>query len=223
MNARQFTDRLQRRALKAGLTVSPELAGRLEAYYRLLAVWNAKVNLTGLDLGDASDDAFDRLLIEPLAAVRYVSADAARMLDVGSGGGSPAIPFKLAAPHLSLTMIESKTRKSVFLREVIRSLSLEQTEVVTARFEELLTRPDFHESHDIITIRAVRTETRVLAGLQAFLRPGGLLLLFRGPAGGDAAESVNPALVWRGTYPLVESLRSRLVVLEKRRLGHLVP
>ena len=44
------------------------------------------------------------------------------MIDIGSGGGSPAIPLALAVPGLRLLMVESKTRKSVFLREAVRAL-----------------------------------------------------------------------------------------------------
>lgn len=219
MTAREFKDRLQRRARKAGLTIAPDLAGRFEAYYRLLATWNQKINLTALKLDEPTDEAIDRLLIEPLVATRHVPGDARRMLDIGSGGGSPAIPIALAAPQLSLLMVESKTRKSVFLREAVRALGMEErADVAIARFEELLARPDLHESHDLVTIRAVRVEARVLLGLQAFMRPGGLLFLFRG-ASGDPGDAVPPPLSWRATYPLIEGLRSRLVVLEKRRLG----
>lgn len=220
MTSREFRDRLQRRARRVGVTVSADLTAQLETYYRLLATWNQRINLTSLNLTEATDEAFDRLLIEPLVAARHVPGTVARMLDIGSGGGSPAIPLTLAAPHVRLLMVESKTRKSVFLREAIRALALDGADVATARFEELLARPDLHESHDLVTIRAVRVESRVLMGLQAFLKPGGLLFLFRGPAPGDPAETLTPPLSWRATFPLVESLRSRLVVLEKRRLGH---
>ena len=48
------------------------------------------------------DEAIDRLLLEPLVAARYVPATAeTAMMDIGSGGGSPAIPLKLAVPRLS--------------------------------------------------------------------------------------------------------------------------
>ncbi len=67
-------------------------------------------------------------------------------MDVGSGGGSPAIPLKLAVPRLRLTMVEAKARKSAFLREAVRHLGLEQRSVETARYEELLARPDLHEA-----------------------------------------------------------------------------
>ena len=78
---------------------------------------------------------------------------------------------------------------------------------------------DLHEGHDLLTVRAVRIETRVLMNLQAFLKPGGHLFLFRGATGGDLSETVHPPLAWKATYPLIEALRSRLVVLEKRPVG----
>ena len=219
MTSREFQDRIGRRARRVGVPVSPSLGSRLEIYYRLLTTWNTKINLTGLDLTDPSPETLDRLLIEPLVAARHVPAGARRMLDIGSGGGSPAIPFALAAPNLGLLMVESKTRKSVFLREAIRALPLTDADVVTTRFEELLARPDLHERHDLLTIRAVRVEARVLMSLQAFVKPGGHLFLFRGATGGDPSETVHPPLIWKATFPLIESLRSRLVVLEKRTIG----
>ena len=223
MNSREFQDKLARRARRAGVTLAPELTGQLEAYYQLLSTWNKKINLTALNLSELPPDAIDRLFIEPLVAAKHVPAGARRMLDVGTGGGSPAIPFALAVRDLRLLMVESKTRKSVFLREVVRTLGMVGAEVVTARFEELLARPELHETHDLVTIRAVRIESRVLMTLQAFARPGGLLFLFRGSGGTDPSGTITPPLTWAATYPLVESQRSRLIVLEKRPVGRAVP
>jgi 16S rRNA (guanine527-N7)-methyltransferase len=219
VTSREFQERIRRRARRVGVSVSPDVGAKLEIYYRLLTTWNTKINLTGLDLTDPSPDTLDRLLVEPLVAARHVSAGAARMIDIGSGGGSPAIPLALATPMLRLLMVESKTRKSVFLREAIRALALPEADVATARFEELLARPDLHERHDLLTIRAVRVEARVLMSLQAFVKPGGHLFLFRGATGSDPSETVHPPLSWKATYPLIESLRSRLVLLEKRTIG----
>lgn len=223
MKSREFQDKLARRARRAAVSLDPELAERLEAYFQLLSKWNTKINLTSLDLTDVAPDALDRLLIEPLVAVKHVPPVAVRMLDVGSGGGSPAIPMVLALPRLQLVMVESKTRKSVFLREAVRALDLAGVEVATARFEELLARPELHEAHDLVTIRAVRLETRTLMTLQAFIKPGGLAFLFRAAATMDPSRMLTPPLYWRATYPLLESLRSRLVVLEKQPIGLIVP
>jgi 16S rRNA (guanine527-N7)-methyltransferase len=219
VTSREFQDRLGRRAKRAGVQLTPELTGRLETYFRLLETWNRKINLTGLNVSEAAPATLDRLLIEPLVAARYIRAGTVRMLDIGSGGGSPAIPMALAVPGIQLLMVEAKTRKSVFLREAIRAVCLEGAGVAASRFEELLARPDLHETNDLVTIRAVRIEPRVLSNLQAFLKPLGQLFLFRGATAADPSETVPPPLGWTATYPLIESLRSRLVVLEKRSVG----
>ena len=219
MSGRDFQTRLKRRSRRAGVDLRSELADALERYYTLLSKWNAKINLTSRLTAAGEDEAIDRLLVEPLVAARHVAPEARSLIDVGSGGGSPAIPLALAVPRLHLRMVESKTRKAVFLREALRVLDLGRAEVNTSRFEELLTRPELHEGLDLVTIRAVRVEPRTLLSLQAFLRPGGQLLLFRGPGGTDVADSVRPPLTWTATYPLVDSLRSRLVVLSKNSVG----
>jgi 16S rRNA (guanine527-N7)-methyltransferase len=214
VTSREFQDRLTRRASRAGVAVPPQLADSLEAYYRLLAAWNRKINLTGMDLTELTPESIDRLLVEPLVAARYVPPGAARMMDIGSGGGSPAIPLALAVPgRLRLLMVESKTRKSVFLREATRALQME-ADVITSRFEALLTRPELHEAHGLLTVRAVRVDSKLLMSLQAFVRPDGKLFLFR-TTNGNVPEGLTPPLTWVGTFPLIEPLRSRLVVLSK--------
>lgn len=216
---REFRERLSRRAKSAGISLNADLIPKLETYYQLLAKWNAKINLTAFRLTpEGSDEAIDRLLIEPVVAARYIPDNARTLLDAGSGGGSPAIPLKLASVNLSLRMVEVKTRKAVFLREAVRELGLRDATVETSRFEELLPRVELHEALDLVSIRAVRIETRTLNTLQAFLRPGGRLLLFRGSSKSDLEDSPPPPLAWMATYPLVDSLHSKLVILSKTRV-----
>jgi 16S rRNA (guanine527-N7)-methyltransferase len=216
VSSRDVRSRLVRRAAKGNLFLPDGLADRLAAYYDLLSRWNRKINLTSID---NVDEAIDRLLLEPLAAVRHFPGPVRRLMDVGSGGGSPAIPFKLVLPDAALTMVEVKARKSAFLREAIRQLRLEKAEVETARYEELLARPELHEAYDLVSLRAVRAETRVLTSLQAFLAPGGSLVLFRGPDGPAQPSTVVPPLEWSGTFPLIDNLQSRLTLLTKRQIG----
>jgi 16S rRNA (guanine527-N7)-methyltransferase len=207
--------RLVRRAAKNNLFISDALAQRLASYYELLARWNRKINLTSIE---NLDEAVDRLMLEPLAAARALPASATLLMDVGSGGGSPAIPFKLAVPRLKLTMVEAKARKSAFLREAIRHLELTDTVVENARYEELLARPELHEAQHVVSLRAVRIEARILTSLQAFVAPGGVIMLFRGPEGPQIPTSLVPPLEWTSTTPLLESLQSRLTLLTKRQI-----
>jgi 16S rRNA (guanine527-N7)-methyltransferase len=216
LTARELRIRLERRARRNGVSISPELSARLVAYLELLARWNHKINLTSLALVEPTDETFDRLLIEPLIAARCLPAPDCSVIDVGSGGGSPAIPMKLAAPGITLRMVESKTRKTAFLREAVRHLSLENVLVETARFEELLARPGLHEAHDVATLRAVRLETRTLMTVHAFLRLGGYAFLFRGPGTQPLPAAALPNFSPVATQPLGESL-SQLAILRKSR------
>lgn len=206
--------RVERRIRRVGLEPSAVTLDKLVEYLLLLERWNVRMNLTAIE---RQDDAVDRLLVEPLLAVREIGEGASSLIDIGSGSGSPAIPLKIARPELALTMVEAKTRKSVFLREVVRHLGLAQCHVETIRFEQLLARPAYLETMDILSIRAVRVEVQELRTFQAFLAPGGRMLWFLG--GSQLMPLVPPPLTLVNEFPLVESLRSRLVVLQKQVIG----
>ena len=178
MTSPEFQEQLARRASLAGVDVSPALGEQLEAYYRLLAHWNASINLTALPLIPITDQAVDRLLIEPLTAVRYVLTESPRWFDVGSGGGSPAIPLKLAKPGARLTMVESRERKAAFLRESVRALNIDNTAVEAERFEKVAANVQVACTVDLITVRAVRVDPTLLAAIRTLLRVGGQTLFF---------------------------------------------
>jgi 16S rRNA (guanine527-N7)-methyltransferase len=216
VSSREFQARLHRRARRAGVTLSPVLAAKLEVYFKLLSAWNEKMNLTGLDLSEQGPAAIDRLLVEPLVAAKHVTQPVTKMIDIGSGGGSPAIPLALALSSPRVLLVEAKTRKSVFLREALRALEMTEAEVATSRFEELLARPPLHEAHELLTLRAVRVEGAVLMNLQAFVKPAGEMFLFRAASGAGSPGALMPPLSWKATFPLLESQGSRLVVLSKR-------
>ncbi len=207
-------EKLAKRASRAGLSLSEGVIDGLYAYFELLRKWNRKVSLTSLPVEDAGDEAIDRLLLEPVLATKYLPRPDAVTLDIGSGGGSPAIPMKLAAPGISLRMVESKTRKAAFLREVVRTLGLAKAAVDAVRSEELLVRPTLHEAVDVVTLRAVRVDRKTLAELQSFIRPGGLLFLF-GTSAPVAAELAGPHLAPFASHILLSQWGSRLEILRK--------
>jgi 16S rRNA (guanine527-N7)-methyltransferase len=207
-----FRARIERRAARARLSLSPAVLDAFDTYLRLLEVWNRKMNLTALR--DA-DEAVDRLLVEPTMAARFVPYEATFLVDVGSGGGSPALPLKICRPHLTLWMVESKARKAAFLREAVRTLKLEKAEVVTGRFEEVSARPDLAGAVDVITVRAVRLDTAVLEGAAQMLAPGGQLFLFRGATPIDPAP-LAPLFSVVADDPLLDTKGSHLVRLQRQ-------
>jgi len=182
-----FRERLREQAESAGLSLDLTQMGHCEHYLRLLRRWNRTINLTALPLAGLPDRTLNRLFIEPLQAAQFVEVALPLLwFDLGSGGGSPAIPLKIVRPMLTLRMVESRSRKAAFLREVVRSLSFTTTEVLTIRIEELA-RSTSAGQGDLLTIRAVRIEEGLLEAAVALLRVGGRLLLF----GSKSSHPVN--------------------------------
>jgi len=179
VTSREFRERVLARARRSNVAIKTEWIDRLERYFMLLSRWNSKINLTALPLEDPTDSTFDRLLIEPLAASRFLIDVPEPWWDLGSGGGSPAIPIKISKPALQLIMVEAKTRKAAFLRESIRQLNLDRSAVIDRRFDELTGVEPGYGSGRFVTVRAVRTDRQLLAIAAKLLGSDGRLLMFR--------------------------------------------
>ena len=177
MSAGAFRDRLLARLVPAAISLSADQIERLAEYWRLLERWNAKINLTSLPLQNFPSATVDRLIVEPVLASSLMPQAPNAWYDVGSGGGSPAIPLKVVAPAGQLTMVESRSRKAAFLREVVRNLSFaDSARVESRRIEEVASeRPG---TADCVTIRAVRVDTALSAQLSQLVASGAQLILF---------------------------------------------
>jgi len=193
-----LAERLEARARAAGVDLQSALRDRLLAYYELLSKWNRTINLTSLSDPDA---AIDRLLLEPLLAAR-VLPQPAEMMDLGSGGGSPAIPLALALDSPHVVMVESRGRKAAFLREAAREIGLHAT-VEAARFEDLTGRSDYRGTMDLVSMRAVRMDEATLDIARAFAKPGGSLALFTAEShvGGEVTPLLGRANLIRVIVP----------------------
>jgi 16S rRNA (guanine527-N7)-methyltransferase len=206
-------DHLLARLERAGASVDATATDALEQYFSLLARWNPKVNLTALPLNPPGDETFDRLFVEPVVAAAHIEPPAnlrgapLRWIDLGSGGGSPAIPLKIMRPSWALTMVEAKERKAAFLRESIRALRLQETRVVNVRFEEL----DAPVIADVVTVRAVKLDNTVAEAVRNLLNRDGILAVF------DSSEVSLPGFVVKTTVSLVPGSSTVLTLLHVPR------
>jgi len=173
----ELSNRLAALGHAAGVALDEHQRHGLESYLHLLARWNATINLTSLPLDGFPDATLNRLIAEPLIASKcrpFSEAVAgATWFDLGSGGGSPAIPLKLVCPKPVLTMVESKERKGAFLREAVRELQLPNADVASARIEDTIS-----VNVDIITVRAVCGNKVLAEAVNRILSPAGALLVF---------------------------------------------
>jgi 16S rRNA (guanine527-N7)-methyltransferase len=117
-----------------GLRASPEQIELIQRYMSMLLAWNAKINLTAIR--DPIEILY-RHFCESMFAATVVSLESCRLADVGSGGGFPGLPVKIACPTLQLFLVESNVKKATFLAEAVRELELSDARVLVSRYEEL--------------------------------------------------------------------------------------
>jgi 16S rRNA (guanine527-N7)-methyltransferase len=180
---------------------------QISTYIDLLLRWNARINLTAIRQEEQivtrhfGESLFMARHLFPPSVARAPSpanADSGQMegtrpiphlrisgtpsnpphvLDIGSGAGFPALPLKIWAPNIHLTLIESNHKKAAFLREIARALTLTNINVITDRAETLAVRLDFPRA-EIVTLRAVERFEAILPHAAALvIRKGSLALL----------------------------------------------
>lgn len=208
---RWFQEQLSRRAMLGGINVDAATVARLGGYLDLLTFWNRRMNLAGFSLDPPSDEAIDRLFIEPLAAAAAVARPVGSLVDIGSGGGSPGLMMAVALEPSRTVLVESVAKKGVFLREAARVLGLnDSVEVMVERVERL----DIEAlgCFDLLTTRAIRLAAPVAGALAGLVCGGGQLCIFRTAADAEEVSGTpgtsNPRIV-----PLGPGGRSVAVIL----------
>jgi 16S rRNA (guanine527-N7)-methyltransferase len=200
----EFAAALQQDASLFGVALSSDEILHLTSYYELLLHWNPRLHL----VAPCSPAEFaTRHVLESLLLLRYLKAGA-RVADVGSGGGLPIIPCLLARPDIRATLIESSPKKSVFLREALRSLKLDdRANVISNRFEQMPS-PDANA----ITCRALERFQELLPQLIEWAPLNSTLFLF---AGDSILSSIKAAALPFETVPVPGSERRQLIILPR--------
>jgi 16S rRNA G527 N7-methylase RsmG len=147
---------------------------RLDKYFSLLMTENARVNLVSRETSRAD---FDRMIAESLLPLNLITSQIASYLDIGSGGGLPSIPLLLSERISGKAILCERTQKKASgLAEIIAGLGL-KAEILPSQFLDLKLKDRF----DLITLRYVKLEPRLLERIMSVLGPNGTFLYYSEP------------------------------------------
>lgn len=172
----KFIEAIGQRQSTYGIDLPESTIARLADYYEFVLEHNPILHLVG---PCAPEEFATRHILESLTLLEFLPENT-RFADIGPGAGLPSIPCLIAREDLSAVLIESKEKKTAFLRSAAAELGLDKrTKIINKQFSEV-TRP--HVSH--VTCRAL---DRFAQKLPQLLKWSGEreLLFFGGPAVGD--------------------------------------
>lgn len=195
----------------------PAHAEQLTRLVFLLAQWAPRMNLTG---HRDPMEITSRLVLDAAALVGVLPEleSAAALADLGSGAGFPGLPIAILRPHLRVLLVESRQKRHHFQREARRQLGLDRVTPLLGRSDEIEV-----ERCDVVTAQAMAQPQAALAQMQAWARPGGLVVL---PASDETPSPASPnpgSSLERRVYRVPFTLVSRQLWVARIGEARLVP
>lgn len=148
-----------------------------DMYQNELRQWNVTTNLIS---EKTSGEIVTRHFLDSLTAYKFIINQNARIVDIGCGAGFPGIPLKIALPSLQLYLLETHRKKVSFLKHIIRTLNLHQTQTLHDRTENIVQSETWRGKFDVVISRASLKLPDLLSLGQYFLAPDGLLITLKG-------------------------------------------
>src|SRR5258707_12639368 len=131
------------------------------------------------------------LIEDSLVLLDFLPPGQLRVIDVGSGGGLPGLPLRLARPDLSLTLLEANQRKAAFLVQAAATLGLSNVEVVARRAEEAGHDPGHRGGYDFAVARALAAMPVLVELCLPFVAVGGRRVAMKTEAPAKAAAAAG--------------------------------
>jgi 16S rRNA (guanine527-N7)-methyltransferase len=172
---------LRAAASSLGIELSPAQLAQLDQLGAALREANQRINLTSIiDPAEIETRHFLDSLSAALPLLERLRAgEPLRLVDVGSGGGMPGLPLKIAFSKLRLVLVESVGKKADFLRQAVEQLHLADVEILAERAETAARGERHRDAYNWATARALGPLPVVVELCAPFLSPGGLLVAQR--------------------------------------------
>ena len=183
---------------QVGLRLSARQMGLLAQYEQELLAWNECYNLTAIR---NVEEVRIKHFLDSLTCIQAIGKNPGkRLIDIGSGAGFPGVVLKIAYPGLQLTLVESVAKKTDFCRHVVKTLGLENVEVLQERAENIGQSIAYREQFDWAVARAVATLPVLAEYLLPLVRVGGNMLAMKGESGPAESHASEHALHMLGGH-----------------------
>ncbi len=205
---------------------SPESLKKLSDFVDRLVAVNEQMNLTAIT--DPEEIAVKHVA-DSLECIEYIK-NGAKLLDVGSGAGFPAVPIAVCRPDLSVTALDSTAKKIKFIADTASTVKIDNLSAIVGRAEELCSTakkdyPIYREKYDVVTARAVARLNVLCELCLPFVKIGGVFISMKSRLasdeidearqavkilGGEIAENVSLSITCKG-----EELSRSLIIIQK--------
>jgi 16S rRNA (guanine527-N7)-methyltransferase len=203
-------DTIRRALVEFKVEVNDTQIQQIQSYMALLLKWNDAMNLTAIQ--DPLEILY-RHFCESMFGATLIPVGEGRLADVGSGGGFPGLPLKIARPELDVCLIESSVKKATFLAETVRELNLPGARVLVSRYEEL---GDEVAPLDIVCSRALGDFPQFLSWAASERIGAKSVMLW---IGGRDLDEVRANKDWEWSEPVAVPQSLRRFVLKGARVA----
>ena len=149
--------------------------------------WNSKINvISRKDI----DSLYEHHVLHSLAIAKLIKFRAGtKVLDLGTGGGFPGIPFAIMFPETSFKLIDGTGKKIMVVKEVAKAIGLENCDAEQLRGEDETGKYDFVVSRAVMQLPDLaRLVKKNISKTQHNSLPNGLICL----KGGNVDEEIKP-------------------------------
>lgn len=164
-----FMDKLKAQ----GINLSEKQMKQFDQYRQLLQEYNQKINLTAII---ETDDIYIKHFYDSLLP-SFHKKFYGELLDVGAGAGFPSLPLKIVYPNLKVTILEPISKKTNFLKIVIKKLGID-VKIINERAEDYIKKSSI--KYDFVTARAVASLPILAELCIPFVKVGGYFISMKG-------------------------------------------
>ncbi|MBE5921302.1 MAG: 16S rRNA (guanine(527)-N(7))-methyltransferase RsmG [Lachnospiraceae bacterium] len=184
-------DLFQEGLKQLNISLSEQQLQQFETFYEDLVEKNKVMNLTAIT---EWEEVVVKHFLDSLSIVKIVNfaenGGEKKLMDLGTGGGFPGIPLKIAFPELEIVLADSLNKRITFLQGEIEKLGLKKITAVHGRGEELGRKPQYREQFDYCVSRAVANLSTLSEYCLPFVKVGGSFISYKA---GNAEEELAKA------------------------------